>query len=323
MQKDKSEDFESWRAFARVAALGSMSKAALDLAVEPSSISRRIDGLESELQLRLLVRGPRNCSLTEDGVRAYAALQPILQDFRSAIREMRAQSSALEGLIRVSAVVGLGDALIAWLGEFQRRHPAVDFDLSLNEAPGNVIREKCDLAIWADLDQNRHIEYQSLGEIPSLICAAPAYLARHPPVHRCDDLDQHTLLACTSWIFPLRLVQLSSGETRPFGGARRFSFNSIAALRSAALQGLGIAIGLPSYACQRDLGAGRLQHVLPAYQAPRLHFRMMSPASRFQPLRVGQLKQWIVECWQRDLAPAAATYSVAPPNGSGALPPAP
>ena len=63
------------------------------------------------------------------------------------------------------------------------------------------------------------------------------------------------------------------------------STDSLYALRSAAVQGLGVAIG-STWLMREDLAAGRLVQLTPQWQAPPLPVSLVYPYARFYPARL-------------------------------------
>ena len=60
-------DLDTWRLFFKVVAKGSIAKVAEEMRIEPSSISRRLNKLESELGTDLFQRRGKNLVLTAAG----------------------------------------------------------------------------------------------------------------------------------------------------------------------------------------------------------------------------------------------------------------
>ncbi len=98
------------RYLVRIIELGSISRAALDLALVPSALSQQISRLESELSTRLLQRSPKGVVPTEAGLAFFREAQLVLRHAEQAARA--AQQSRLSG----SVSVGLAPTTAAVLG---------------------------------------------------------------------------------------------------------------------------------------------------------------------------------------------------------------
>lgn len=76
-----NKQFNDLYAFVQVAKLGSFSKAAQALNVQPSALSHRISDLEGRLKIKLLNRTTRAVSTTEAGSSCSNALRRCLAAF--------------------------------------------------------------------------------------------------------------------------------------------------------------------------------------------------------------------------------------------------
>ena len=75
-----NNEIDLWRLFFRIVERGSLTKAADDLNLEPSSVSRRLTGLEQRLNVQLLNRSTRRVTLTDAGARAYEQMRPLIDE---------------------------------------------------------------------------------------------------------------------------------------------------------------------------------------------------------------------------------------------------
>ena len=112
------------RYFVRVLELGSISRAALDLALVQSALSQQISRLEGELSTRLLQRTSKGVVATEAGMAFFREAQLTLRHADQAVRA--AQLSRLTGAVSV----GLAPTTAAVLGlplirDMRERYPDV------------------------------------------------------------------------------------------------------------------------------------------------------------------------------------------------------
>jgi LysR family transcriptional regulator, regulatory protein for tcuABC len=92
-------EIRALRSFVRVVEVGSISRAALDLNMVQSALSRHISSLESELSTRLLHRSPHGVVPTEAGLAFFREVQLALRHLQQASRE--AQQARLRGTVSV------------------------------------------------------------------------------------------------------------------------------------------------------------------------------------------------------------------------------
>lgn len=101
--KCSAMEIRTLRYFLKVAELGSFSRAALDLRVAQPALSRQIQKLEEQLDVQLLYRTGRGVSLTHAGEMLRESGRKLVEQFDTALREVRASGGQMAG----SAVIGL------------------------------------------------------------------------------------------------------------------------------------------------------------------------------------------------------------------------
>lgn len=108
MQKNTHEDGQTprplqWddvRHFLALARLGSLSAAARQLAVEHSTVARRVDALEKSLAVRLFDRLAKGWALTAEG-EALLARAARMDDEAQAFARAALEVASLQGVVRV------------------------------------------------------------------------------------------------------------------------------------------------------------------------------------------------------------------------------
>jgi DNA-binding transcriptional LysR family regulator len=263
METDARRNAAAMMVFAEVVASGSFTRAARRLGLSKASVSREVARLERRLGAQLLRRTTRSMSLTEIGEVFYAGCQRVVEEAAQAERSVGELQAEPRGEIRLAASVTFGQLQIApRLPAFLARHPHVRVRMDLTDRMVDLVGEKFDLALRitgrlgdATLTQRR------LCPIRFVVCAAPAYLERHPPIRTPAQLEKHNCLGVGT--SPWGLV-LSRGRTRrpAFRIGGDLVIDNGDALRRVALLGHGI-VCLPTYLVGDDLRAGRLVRILP------------------------------------------------------------
>ncbi len=127
---------------------GSFAKAADELGLSHSSISRRMTQLENNLQTTLLHRTATGVSLTDAGF----SIQTKAKDMAEAamaIRNTSDKASALAGKIRFETIDATASFLMPYLREFTERHPEIEIDLRLNQQLVDLSRGEADVVLRA------------------------------------------------------------------------------------------------------------------------------------------------------------------------------
>ncbi|MGC5698920.1 LysR family transcriptional regulator [Pseudomonas sp. NFXW11] len=297
----KNQDNAIWRVFFRVVDRGSLTLAAEDLQLEPSSVSRQLSALEQRLNTQLLNRSTRKVSLTPAGARAYEQLRPLIEEMDALLASLDQRHTALSGRLRVSAPVALGERHVtAWLAAFQQRHPQLILDLVLSDRCLDLMTEGIDLALRIGHLPDSSLVARPLGELSHGLYASPDYLRRHGTPRHPADLSSHRALIY-AWMTERSPSQLSlshQGQVHKVELKGSFYLNNVGAIQAALLAGAGLHAG-PDWLLGESLQRGQLLRLLPQWQLPSLPVNLLRLNSRFVAERVSALSDWLVECWQQ------------------------
>ncbi len=250
--------------FLEVERRGGFAAAARSLGQDPSSISRSIALLETDLGVRLFQRTTRKVSLTEAGARFAERIEPVLAELDQAREEATSDSVQPRGRLCLSASVAFGQVcLMPLIPAFLTRYPEIDLDLQFTDRHVDLIAEPIDLAIRLGPSVEVNVIAAKLRATCYRVCASPSYLERHGL-----PLDPHALLAhrclCfdlpdfrTRWLFRRPGDEIEAVTVTP-----RLTISGALALRDAALRHLGPAL-LADWLIQEDLQTGRLVDLFP------------------------------------------------------------
>ena len=273
-------------AFLAVAALESFTGAAAALGLTRATVSAQVADLEARLGVRLLHRSTRAVRLTPAGQAFRERLADLPDRVDAAERAARAEQTAPEGRLRVTAPPDLGQRfLIPWVAEFLAEHPRITFELDLSNAAHNLIERHFDLAVRGTLAVEPNLVTRQLGASLLHTCARPDYLARRGVPAEPGDLAGHDLLHFAH-LRGGRVWPMSRGDTRVLMPvAPRLELNDGWALRLAALEGAGIC-QLPGFIVGEDIRQGRLVPVLGDWQAGQVPLHAVYPDNRLIAQRV-------------------------------------
>ena len=236
---------ELLRSFEAAARHLSFTKAAGELFLTQSAISRQIQQMESHLGTPLFERRHRSLALTGPGLVMQRAVVDCLERLRDATMRVRAQSAMRH--VAITCTPGFASLwLIPRLSRFTASHPAVDVRISATMEKLDLQRHQVDLAVR--FAPTREGDGLPLFEESVMPVCSPALVAdkRHP-LKKPSDLANHTLLAVdmpdgkaltVDWEPWIRALGL--GEVRMKNSVR---FTQYADAISAAVAGQGVAIG--------------------------------------------------------------------------------
>jgi DNA-binding transcriptional LysR family regulator len=175
---------------------GGLSAAARLLEISPAVASASLKRLEADLGTALFVRTTRSMRLTVAGERLLARCRPLLDGLRDAEAEVRAGENAIEGQLQISMPSDLGrHVVLPWLNAFQERHPGVRLRLQLTDRLADIYREPVDIALrFGKPRESSMVALPLLENNRRVLCASPAYLARHGAPASPLELAAHNCL---------------------------------------------------------------------------------------------------------------------------------
>ena len=275
------DKFGSLLAFVRTAHARSFVAAARQLGVSSSAVGKSVARLEQQLGVRLLQRNTRNVQLTEEGRQFYERCKPLLDELEDAEAALTHAMHAPRGRLRIALPTVGYRFLMPVLGEFRQRYPEVELELDFSDQIVDVIDGSFDVAIRSGDMPDSRLRARRLGPFCFMLCASPEYLARRGEPRAPADLAGHDCIHfrfANSGKLQEWSLRLEPGETAPHLLAALICNNSEAAVQ-AALHGLGIVYSV-DFLVREHLAAGRLQRVLPGFEAQRGQFWALWPEHR-------------------------------------------
>lgn len=272
------------RIFLAVTATGSLSAAARQLDLAPMQVSRRVAALEQELGVRLFHRTTRSVSLTAEGEALLPYACTMNEAEESARGELSQTSSRVSGVLRMSAPSVFGQSIVlGLLPQLLAQHPDLRIDLNVSDRMVDIVAQGLDLALRIAPLADSELVARKIIANPRVICAAPGYLSRRGQPAVTADLDTHDCIileAIPRW----PLIIDNTLQRKSVRG--RLQTTSVDAVRTAAVQGLGLAM-LTYMDVFGQLADGSLVQVqLQDAAMEELSVWAITPSRRFVPLRV-------------------------------------
>ncbi|MBC3936758.1 LysR family transcriptional regulator [Undibacterium sp. CY7W] len=253
--------------FAKVVQTQGFSRAARELNLTTSAVSRHIQRLEQHLGARLLVRTTRRLAPTELGQEVYACCCRIVEDAKDIETMSSRYQQSPQGKLRVSAPVTLGQIWLApLLAEFSRIYPAVTVELSLLDRFVDMIEEGYDLVLRISKDMAPGLAVRPLQLMRYILIASPAYLDKHGKPTHPTQLVQHqfTLFGYADfdgdWYMRSAKDEQIHIRVHP-----TITVNNSTAMLSVVEQHGGISL-LPDYVAANALKTGKVVRLLPDWE---------------------------------------------------------
>ncbi len=273
-------------AFLAVAERESFTAAAAALGLTRATVSAQVAELEARLGVRLLHRSTRSVRLTPAGVAFRERLADLPGRMAEAERAARAEQTAPEGRLRVTAPPDLAMRfLVPWVAEFLSAHPGISIEMELSNAPRNLIESHFDLAIRGTLDVGPNLITRALGRSRLYTCARDDYLARRGVPEGPLDLVGHDLLHFSGLRQGRSWTYLRGEERVDVPISPRLELSDGWALRAAALEGVGV-VQLPAFIIGHDLREGRLVPILTGWRGRPVPLHAVYPDNRLIAARV-------------------------------------
>jgi DNA-binding transcriptional LysR family regulator len=231
-------------AFIAVVTEGSFARAADRLGIGRSAVSRSVQKLEDQLNVRLFVRTTRSTSLTREGDLFYANCHTGVDRIVQAVEEMRdLREGPPRGHLRISSSVGFGRRVVApLLADFRAAYPEVSLDLLLDDKPSDFTSDRVDIAFRNGRMEDAQIIAKQIIPMQMLVCASPGYRAARGLPASVDELAQHQ---CINFRFASgRIFEWEfkvDGQVRKYTPPARLTYNDADLVLQAVLDGQGIA----------------------------------------------------------------------------------
>ena len=270
------------------------TRAASELDVTQSAVSRQIQLLEDFLGFPVFQRQSRGLSLTHEGERLHRAVGMGLEHIANVSSDLRRQRGPGELTIATS-VTFASYWLMARIAKFRASHPEIDIRLVASSPVYDLTSEGVDIAVrygsgeWPAVDAIRLFDNEIWP-----VCS-PRYIEKTGPIQKSEDLLRHSLLHLSkfdrnwvTWDSFLKDIGIE-GET----SGRGFTFDNYMVLIQSALRGEGIAL------CGRRLAEdfieqGDLVRPIDASLSSDRGFWLLRPKETQMSAQARQFHDWLL-----------------------------
>ena len=251
---------QAYRIFAEVAACGSMSRAAWNLDLDVSVVSRQIASIEFAFDCSLFERHRRGVRPTEAGLRVAEHVVQLLAEENRLREELYDLRKLRIGSLRIAATEGaIAGPLSHASAAFTRLYPGIRievFETSSEQVVPTLHRGDAELGAGLDIGQERGIEIVAHYDDVLAAAVAPSHPLSRLPHVTLEDLHRYPLGTFERNSGVGRTLQrLTAGEAPPINLA--LVTNSLHALRRLAESGAGVALLCP-HSIQDEIREGRL-----------------------------------------------------------------
>lgn len=286
------------RTFVRIAESGTFAKAADQLNLPRSTVSKLIADLEDHLGTKLIQRTTRTATVTPEGADYYERATRLigeLQDMDAAARRTRAQP---KGRLRIDIGSSLANLiLIPALPDFRKRYPDIEVYLGVSDRPVDLIGDGVDCVIRGGALADTSLIARRICELDYVTCATPAYVEAHgAPAHPSDIERSHCVLSYFSSLTgkPFPLFFHRGEDALEIAARSMVAVNESTAHMTGLLAGLGVSQTF-RFAAQPLIDNGSLVPLLEAWSCPPHPLHVLYPPNRHLNAKVRVFVDWVVE----------------------------
>ena len=268
--------------FVTVGKLRNFSRAAEQLGLTKSTVSRQIQSLERDLGVSLIKRDPRHFSLTDEGSAFLKRAEPIIDQTMEAFDEVSSIHSGIKGTIRISTTVDLSFFyLTKSVAEFSIENPGVEFLIDLSPGLVDLKTDGFDMAVRVGKLKDSTLYARKLNEHQPGFFATPEYLERMGRPKNISDLIKHTLVATGKMNF-------DGSSISPTIAA-----NNMSVVKQLTLKGAGIGL-LSDMVVKEEKKEGSLIQILTSLVLPKVPIYLLFPQKKM-PKRIAVFAQKIFD----------------------------
>lgn len=175
------QDWDDLKIFLALAHCGSITAAAEKLKLNQSTVSRRINRFEQDLDVRLFERFNSGFELTAEGDELLRRALRIEEETQAIDRLLMGKNVELSGPIRVTTTLLMAKYyIIPLLHKFYRQHPAIEIQLDLSNNQYNLNAREADVAIRVTRDSiPENLVGRELGHIVFAVFGEKNYLENY------------------------------------------------------------------------------------------------------------------------------------------------
>lgn len=259
---------EDFRLFKHVVEQQSIAKAAGQLNIAKSAVSRRLKLLEERFDASLITREPGVWEVTATGLEFYQRILHLVGGVDEVEEDFARVSQELTGRLAISVPRDFGlNYLSEALLNFEAGHPGIQLIVDFDDRQVDLVRENYDLAIRISRDPAPGLIARQLGKTSVRFYASPEHLIKYKePVEPCDLKDSRVMARGMAKRVRLKLIN-SKNKSVTVDFAPSMNTNSGVFMRDAAIAGRFV-VGLPEFIAASAVNKGELVRVLTDWRLP-------------------------------------------------------
>ena len=286
-------NWDKLKIFSVVAEAGSFTGATVVLNISQSAISRQIQSLEEDLNVKLFERHARGLTLTENGEYVYKTAREVISKLKEVETSLEDKKNKPTGKLTVSTVVSFGTTwLTPRIQEFMQLNPEIEIELIFDDKELDLSIRQADIGIFMRRPKQLNYIQRKLININYHIYGSPKYLEKHGYPKTVKDLDKHKFISfgrgAPSPVYnPDWALKLGMKDNRKRKTIMKV--NSVYGLLLAVQSGVGLA-ALPDYLTVKQ---PNIVKVLPKIEGPITEAHFVYPQSLKNEARVKVFRNFL------------------------------
>jgi len=284
----------------RIVDAGGIGKAAEQLNIAKSAVSKRLKELENRLGTQLLSRTTRSSSLTEAGSLYYQRAMSIIDDVDELNAQTHGIKTSLSGTLKMTMPLSFGLLhLTPVIEEFCALHPKLNLQIDFVDRHIDLLAEGYELAIRIAQLKDSSLQARRLTPIHHVLCASPSFIEEHGAIDTIEALTNCDFVQYSN------LGQTGNTQGKVvlmdrYGTHHTVSLNTVLKanngdfLKTMAIKGKGICY-LPSFIVYQAIKSKELVPVMTSFELPSMHAYAVYPQTRFLSERCRSLIDFIVQ----------------------------
>lgn len=285
-------DLAVLQAFEAAARHGNFTKAAGELNLTQSAVSRQVKALEEQLGVLLFERVRKRVLLSDTGRQLLPSVKRLLAQSEEIVLRAKASGGSTEVLSIATLPTFASRWLLPRLPQFKQRHPGIAINVASRTEPFDFSAEDFDLAIHYGQPVWAHATCTYLCSETILPVACPQTI-RSCAIERPENLGDKPLLHLATrpklWAEWFEQNGISGN-----GAYRGDRFDQFSMIIEAAVRGLGFAL-LPIYLIETEIAAGRLQIVVKRPMSTDNSYYVVLPEGNQEGALARAFKLWLLE----------------------------
>ncbi|MBP7081211.1 MAG: LysR family transcriptional regulator [Rhodocyclaceae bacterium] len=289
------DKLQQMKIFVAVVDCNGFAGAARKLKISPPVVTRAINELESELDVRLLTRTTRVVLVTEPGMRYVEDCRRILTELSEADQSVSGMHGAPRGRLSLTAPVLFGALFVTpVVAEYLKRYPEVSASCFFLDRLVNMMDEGMDVAVRIGDLPDSSMQAIRVGQVRRVICASPAYLKRRGTPKSPQDLLKHDVINASAVTASSEWKFADKGRSYGVKLSPRLTTTTNDSAIAAAMSGIGLT-RLMSYQVADSVSKGELKIVLSDHESPPLPIHVLHREGRHASNRVRSFLDLAIE----------------------------